>query len=338
MGVKLYQEARVWKAKGSAYGERIRRSFAGRTKQEAQEEVDLLVEQARKRKLYGVPKTKKTFEQAARAYVLDGGSAKGIERAVDHFGAWALDDVTPGEVRDFARVAYPNVTGSTRNTVAITPVRAVVNWAHQQGWCGALRVKGFEVEKVKRRTVGDDWLERFRAAAAKQKDKRRRKLGAMAMLMASTGMRIGECVSRRWADVDWETGELDLGKTKNGEVYVVALPRFLVDELRKLRGREGPNRYAFGWERKEQVYYHWRRITESAGVDYVPPHQAGRHTFATELHNTYGWSANDIAEAGRWKSVSLVQQVYIHSDKGGAEAAALFGERWGAKGGLPSPR
>jgi integrase len=317
----------VWCSTGSAYGERLRRRFPGRTKQQAQEELDLLVERARKRKLYG-EKDKKTFDEAARAYLLDGGSERGMEKALIHFGLKPVDEITPGDVRQFAREMYPGTSGATKNTMAITPVRAVVNWAHQQGWCGAMKVKGFETDPVTRKAVSPEWLRRFAAAAEETEDKRRR-LGAMAMTMATTGTRIGECVSRTWGHMDWEAGELALGRTKNGEVYVVRLPQFLVDWLREMKGEEGEDDPIFGFENKAQVYYHWRRVTEAAGVEYVPPHQAGRHTFATELHNTYGWSANDIATAGRWKSVALVQDVYIHSDKGSEQSSALFDERWG---------
>ncbi|MDE4274418.1 hypothetical protein PXK58_10630 [Phaeobacter gallaeciensis] len=53
----------------------------------------------------------------------------------------------------------------------------------------------------------------------------------------------------------------------------------------------------------------------------MSPHQAMRHTFATFLHNVLGWSAIDIAEAGRWSSVRLVEETYVHSDKTTRKAA-----------------
>lgn len=290
------------------------------------------MEAARKRQLHGVSKRRHSFAEAVKGYVDDGHYLPALEKALDHFGEWAVADITPADVREYARKGWPGCKGATMNQHGIVPVRAVVNWAHEQGWCGALRVRAFETEKVERRAVDEEWVAAMEVASL-EFEGRGRSIGAMVRLMSSTGMRINECVRLRWKDVDVVGMSLKLGRTKNGEHYTVALGEDVLEAMLELKGGAGAEEPVFGFTRRPQVYYHWRQVEAVAGVEHVPPHQAGRHTFATVLHNEHGWSANDIAKAGRWKSPALVQQVYIHSDKESREAAALLGRKRAGEGG-----
>lgn len=63
-----------------------------------------------------------------------------------------------------------------------------------------------------------------------------------------------------------------------------------------------------------QVCAKRRQICETARMDSIPPHAAGRHRFATRLKNA-GWPANDIATAGGWKNVARVQKTCIRCGK-----------------------
>lgn len=346
MTVTLKRDKRgEWACDGQQYGVRVRRRFAGRTKKQAQEEMDALVEAVRKewlerKRLGGMTEEEarpKTFEEAVAGYKKDGGRAKNVDKAEAHFKGVPVAKITPMDVREFARKHWPDATGATRNSSAIVPVRAVINWAHGQGWCGPIKVKGFETEKPVRKTVTRGWLARFDEVGKRRPTRRDRWLGLMAYLMSSTGMRIGECCAMRVDWIEWTLkagggaeAKIRLPKTKNGKQYVVVVPPFLVEDLLELRAdREeahGKTARIFAFKGRQWVYEPWKAVCFAAGIDYVPPHQAGRHTFATELHNRFGWTASDIAKAGRWESVGQVIDTYIHSEKESAAAGALFGK------------
>jgi integrase len=48
-----------------------------------------------------------------------------------------------------------------------------------------------------------------------------------------------------------------------------------------------------------------------AGVEYLPPHQQRRHTFATWLRTYAGLDLIGLKEAGGWESLSSVER-YAH--------------------------
>lgn len=163
-----------------------------------------------------------------------------------------------------------------------------------------------------------------------------------------------QCVNIRWDAIQWDAHKVPL-KTKNGEVYDFHIPADMVPTLKELREQyiavaEGDalwkgkpihyktrERMAHGRElvwpfpTKTVVWGLCKKVCAKAGIEYITPHQQGRHTFATTMHNEFGWSANDIAEAGHWKNVALVQKTYIHTEKTTRDASDLMAEKLGRK-------
>lgn len=229
-----------------------------------------------------------------------------------------LRTITPAEIRSAAKKLYPGRKGATLNRQAITPARAVINFAHGQGWCPPIRVDQFESKAAPKVAIDAEWIAAFRASAF---SRRLPYLAALARFMFESGARIGEAVDMRPADCTPQARTAMLYDTKNGEDYAVTLSVGMAAELAALKPRGGR---VFGYASRQSVYGPWRTTCRLAGIPYVPPHQAGRHSFATTL-DAEGWTSSQIAAAGRWKSVRLVAETYTHPEDQSRRAADLIG-------------
>lgn len=316
MPLRLHRRANgIWYAHGTVDGRRIRQSLGTRDARQAEEARAQLEARAWQQSVYG-PEVTVKFEDAALAYLQDGGSPRYVEGVLRAFRGRALRSIKPKDVRDAARKLHPGCAGATLNRQVITPARAIINHAAEQGWCAPIRIRQFATEKPARRAVTPDWIRAFRQGAFATG---RPQIAALAWFLFETGCRLSEATGLERVDLVACTA--DLGRTKNGEHYRVPFSAALRDELAALPPRGGR---VFGYARYDGVYKGWRAAARAAGIAYVPPHQAGRHSFATALERD-GWSANAIAEAGRWKSVRLVQETYVHSDATARAAAERIG-------------
>lgn len=305
-------------ASGTIGGNRIRQSLKTRDKRQAEEACAQLEARLWAADVYGVQHVA-LFEDAALSYLEDGNSPRFVAPLLSHFRGKHLKSITPKDIRDAARALYPDAAGATMNRQAITPARAIINHAADQGLCSPITVKQFPEAKPKRVAVGVEWIAAFRAAAL---DRGNGYQAALCWFMFETGARISEATGLRIEDVDMINCAADFGKTKNGEEQTAAFSADLRDEIARLSPRNGK---VFGYKNKSGVYGPWANICKDAGIPYVPPHQAGRHSLASHL-NDEGWSANDVAAAGRWKSVRLVQETYIHAEDRGKLASSKIGK------------
>jgi integrase len=315
--ISLRNDSPFYQLSGSINGRSIRRSLGTDDRSKAEEKAALIEARLWKGELYGDASVAR-FEDAALAYLKDGADGRFIGKLLTHFRGRLLKDIKPQDIRAAARVLYPDCKPATWNRQAVAPARAIINHAADNGLCPAITIKAFKTEKVARVSVGPEWVKAFRAAAIEKKVPH---VASLCWFLFETGCRIGEAVGLSLSDMDYVEGSANLGQTKNGEAYFAYFSTPLGAELAQIPPR---HERVFRYLDKSGVYKPWRAICASAGIQYVPPHQAGRHSFATAL-NALGWTANDIADAGRWKSVSLVQQTYVHASNRGKAAAALIG-------------
>lgn len=317
MGLKLRWRNGIAYARGTVAGRRIRQSLGTRDPQQAEEARAALEARLWRSRVYGAEAVV-TFEEAALSYLEDGGEGRFMAPLLHHFKGRALREIRPKDIRDAARRLYPGAAPATLNRHAIAPARAVVNHAAEQGWCQPIRVRQFAVEKPKRVAVDAAWIAAFRAAA---KARRLPYLAALARFLFETGCRISEATGLKPSDLDLGNRTADIGRTKNGEAHLVDLSLGMMVELANLKPRAGR---VFGYASRHSVYGPWETTCRAAGILHVPPHQAGRHSFATAL-DADGWSAARIAEAGRWKSVRMVAETYTHPERAGRLAADRLG-------------
>ena len=230
-----------------------------------------------------------------------------------------------------ARTLYPDAKAATWNRSVLVPARAVINHAAELGMCSPIRVKRFPTADVKRYAVDRTWIDAFRAGAFKaMKPDLAERIGAAALLMFTTGMRLGEVVALvpghlRLADrcIDLP-GEL----TKTGQPRTVHLTQEVADVLAALPGKIthfGRGRLrVFGWSYTTAPQGPWRRACEAAGIPYRLRHEAGRHSFATEMIVRKGVDIKTTADMGGWRDARVLLG-YAHSEDQAAVAERVFG-------------
>jgi len=315
----------VWKsgwahAHGTAPdGQRVRCALKTRDAGRAEEARAQLEARLWKIGLYG-PDHVITFEECALAYVEDGGEARFILPISKALAGRKLRDVTPKDVRDAARVAYPNGSAATLNRQAITPARAVINFGHAQGWCGAIKVRGFPTDRPKRQAVGRAYLDKLRPHLPVP-------MFALMLFLHTTGRRIGDALGLTVADLDMQRMRAVIGRTKNGDPAIAVLTAEVAALMTQIMPQEGR---VFPYVARSSVYATLRRACKAAGVVYLGTHQPGRHSYATALLSA-GFQSSEIAEAGGWKSVRLVAETYEHPQSAAERAAMVFGGKLAQK-------
>lgn len=298
-------------------GKRVRRALKTQDPRRAEELRSNLEAKLWKIDLYG-PQSAITFDQAALAYAEDDGDTRFLVKMTEKLNGVLLRDITPRVVRDAAKKAYPNAANATLNRQGITPVRAVINYAHDQGWCAPIKVKAFPVEKAQRKAVGQDYL-------AKLKPHLPANLFALMLFLQTTGRRVGDAVSLTPENIDLAESKAFIGNTKNGDAAIAHLVPMLVAMLRDIMPDE-QDAPVFGYCDRRSIYGTLKRACKKAGVEYLGTHQPGRHSFATALDRE-GWSAKSIADAGGWKSVRLVDETYIHTNDPAERASDVIGKK-----------
>lgn len=98
-------------------------------------------------------------------------------------------------------------------------------------------------------------------AMARLVDRRWGKMPALIRLAFTTGLRVGNLLDLRWADVDLQARTLSVTRTKNGHPIVSPIAPKAAEELRRLSRGEANDR-VFGNKRGGR--YNYRRIWDAA--------------------------------------------------------------------------
>lgn len=315
-----------WYATGTIAGRRIRKSLGTGDRQAAADILAQYEARLRREALYG-PQHERTFEEAAASYMTQGGERTFLAPLIRHFRGVRLASIMPGTVREAAIAIFPDAAPATRNRQAITPASAVINHAHQMGWCGAIRVKPFAVPKSTRHKPADEaWLRAFTRQCMADG---LRGLAAAVVFMHDTGARRSEAARLMPAHVDPEGREALLERTKTDEMVTVALTRRAAAAIRwlRMRGDLDPARPVFGYTDPRSINRRMKAVSARAGIEHLPTHSAGRHSFGTRMIAA-GVDVKTAMEAGRWKSAGLFLETYVHvRDSGRKVAAALDAKR-----------
>lgn len=222
------------------------------------------------------------------------------------------------------KAMFPNGAPRTRNRQAIAPARAVINHAHDLGWCGHIKVKQFEAPKsTKHKPVDQQWLDKFLAESDRRKLPH---LSALVLFMNQTGTRVAEAIRVLGSHVDLESRAVVLEKTKTDEWVMKHLTTELVLRISGLDA--GPKDRVFSYTDPKAVNRRMKAVCKDAGIAPRTTHSAGRHSFGTNAMNA-GAKLKDAMEAGGWKSARLFVETYVHSTEGGKTVAAIFDHQKG---------
>ena len=130
-----------------------------------------------------------------------------------------------------------------------------------------------------------------------------------------TGVRKGELLTLRWADVALERKEIKLSDTKNGKNHYVPLSNAAIDILNQIPRIEGNPFVIIGKNEGQHLVdidKPWQRIRREAGLEDVRLH---------DLRRTVGsW----LAESGN--SLHLIGKVLNHSNQSTTAIYARFGQ------------
>jgi integrase len=264
-----------------------------------------------------------TFAEACVSYLEGGGEAKYLGCYDDANDRWTLligrlgtvplVKIGQSEIDDAARSLYPKAGPATRKRQVYAPMCAVLNHAAHRGWLAPPKIKHPKVPKPETKWSSAERLNRLLPHL-------RPPLRRLVIFLTYTGARLSEALAVDWdRDINLEARTIILRKTKNGNMRPLFVPDQLLEELAKVdsRKRRGP---LFPWKSKNSVHRPLKRACARAGVEYLPPHQQGRHTYATWMRSYGGLDLRGLMEAGGWESPASVAR-YAHVMPGEAARA-----------------
>ncbi len=316
MPLRLFKRGAVWYVRGSVAGHGVYESLRTDCEATARELRDRTEAALWHRHIHGEPAAL-TVAEAILLYLEAGGEARFLQPILEAWHDRKVAEIRSGHVQDLARRLYPQAAPATWNRQVVTPLSAVINCAVERDQAKPVRLKRFKVAEAQRVAVDRAWIDAFRAAC------RSPYLAALALLMFQTGARLGEAVGLRPRDLDLMHKRAHIPVTKSGNPHTYHLTLELTVELANLPPRRGR---VLGYKSRSSVYGPWQTACRRADLPYVPPHQAGRHSFATELIVRGGVDVATTAKLGNWKSRRLLLDRYVHTQADASVVEAHFGE------------
>lgn len=235
-------------------------------------------------------------------------------------GAKRLADFTQADLDELAgKLIPPGRKPSYIKRAVYTPF--ISAWAaaadNDPPLCERRRWKSPEIpEREATEIPAEDHLEKLMAASSPAL---RNRDAALILTLTYTGARSGEVQRLELRDIQLgsadEIARVLYRRTKWKPRSVAMAPR-LEEALRlhiaDLRAKGVPEETKlFGFSDPRAIAKRMRRLHAVAGLKYYRPHVMGRHTFATRLL-LQGNSPIDVARAGGWANVRMIDSVYSH--------------------------
>lgn len=343
MSLEAYPRGSVWWAKGrveykdAPITNYIRESTGASSEEGARRWIEAREDLEIRRFLSG-DEVALTFADAVMLYDATPAMAEALIPIVSAIGNMLVKDVSPKLVRELGRQLYPNSCTDSWRRWVITPVRAVINNAHDDGKCAPIKIKGYTAEerveqdkrrgkpsRVERKPGSWDWLLAFRQHAD-------RYAAALALFMFTTGARIGQAIEMHPKDhLDLQNGRVCIPGAKGHADRWINIPVELVVELANLpaktpRGwkRTRGNLRVFGYASRCGPLKTWKYACAKAGIEYLPPHSAGRHGFGQEFNVRQPVDEKAAGQYGGWSDTGLMKRTYTHAEDADAKINESF--------------
>jgi len=219
-----------------------------------------------------------------------------------------IDQEAAGRLR---QMLLPTDARSSYARHIVTPLRAVLNYAADLGWCNPPRLKAPKQPEGRTRFLLPAEAERLIAAAAPH-------LQPLLIFILGTGARMSEALELEWRDVDLAGGRAIFWQTKSGKRRVAELPPRVIAALAELPHREGhvfvsrsgKPYWSSGRNAGGQIKTGWKGALRRAGLDReLTPHDL-RHSWAS-WHYALQRDLLALKTEGGWSSVTLVER-YSH--------------------------
>lgn len=138
------------------------------------------------------------------------------------------------------------------------------------------------------------------------------KLGLLIRMAVTTGARRGALFGLRWRNVDLDKGRAYIERTKNGESFTLVLLPEVIEELRRIKGRNQPGDLVFCGSdpgKPHRFEKAWKYALANAGIEGACFHTL-RHTHASWLAQS-GAPLLAIADSLGHKSLAMTKR-YSH--------------------------
>lgn len=329
--LEIYPRGEIWWVRGRIPGEQryIRESLGTRDEDLAKAKVREIEREARKRAILGpdAPKPEDLLVFAAAVLLYDAApnEAAYLRPIIRRIGKLPVKEITPQFVRALAKKMYPMAATDTWQRQVLTPIRAVINNAHELGKCAPIRIRAFDKEarqrqdrfrgtesRVPKRPGSWPWLFAF-MAHAEPRD------AAVAYFMFRHGARISQSLAMlRKTDLDLTEGRVRLPPTKGHPAEWIDLDPEEVVMIANLpppyRGKAKDRVFYISGGRSGALYRRWKATCVAAKIEYLPPHSSGRHGYGTEMIVRQGIDPISAANGGRWSDPGVMLKTYSHSD------------------------
>jgi len=330
--LEIYPRGRYWWIRGTRpdNDRYIRESLGTTDEAVAIAKLEEIYREARKRRILGPdapkPEDELVFAAASLEYPAGAREARYLKAIVKRIGKRLVKDITPAFVRKLAKDMFPYASTDTWQRQVVTPVRAVINHAHDLGMCPPIKVRAFDdderirqdrfrgsVSRPKRTPGSWPWLLAF-IEHADPRD------AALAYFMFTKGARIGQSIAMiREGDMDLENCRLQLPATKGHDRQWVDIDWELRNMIANLpvpyRGKAKERVFTLaGTGKNGALYQRWKDACAAAGIEYLSPHAAGRHGFGTEMIVRQKVDPVSAAHEGRWSNPSVMLKTYSHPE------------------------
>ena len=270
-----------------------------------------------------------TFADAVLAYDAKPKEAAYLVPITEQIGAIAITEISPKMVRELGPKLYPDCSTDTWTRQVVSPVRAVINNINDSDSGIAFRVRGYTpkekvAQDIKRKSTGRKkhppgdwkWVLKFQNHAPPH-------IGALALLMFSTGARISQAIAMHpHKHIDKENGRVCIPGAKGHGDRWLKLPDEIMDVLTSLPPRY-PRHYArkpenlrlFGYAGRGGPIKLWNKACEAAGIEQIPFHPAGRHGFGQEMNVRQKVDEKAAGKFGGWSDLNLMRSTYTHAEQ-----------------------
>lgn len=297
---------------GTVAGRRIRQAAGTSNKRLAAERAAALEAEILRGAWHGERKGGRAFGATVLAYA-DAQPRRPAElqrlaRLVDAIGEQtqlrAIDQETVSHVGAGRKPA-------TLQREVITPLKAILTWAAQRGWCDVPMFQGQPQSEGRTLFLVPEEADRLLVGSAPH-------LRPLLLFLIGTGARLSEALELEWRDVDLEGRRVIFWRTKNGKRRIAEIPPVVSAALRQLGLRDG---CVFRTDAGEpyadadrqyggQIKRAWASAVRKSGLDAALTPHCLRHTWAT-WHYAMHRDLLALKIAGGWGSVVLVER-YAH--------------------------
>lgn len=254
----------------------------------------------------------RTFAKAMQNYIETGKPVPQFaEQILKYFGTTLCNEIDNDALLDAAKaILPPGATPAYTNRHVYTPVIAVLNMASRDKVCerpNFVRPKGYTAVKKVDAPADDSWYRTLVEYLPTH-------TAALMTALTVHGARVGELVRCLPDDLNPVTGQLYLGKTKNGDIVMITLePSVLEITLRILPEVQATPKglKLYGYTTTDGFNKTVREACARAGLPYYSSHKLGRHRFAHRMLDE-GYSLQHVKDAGRWQTLEVLSDRYGH--------------------------